>query len=68
MNVTYERVPQSGVRWYLPSQLAAARARVAALENEARRYGMHYLLTHPEAVDEAWEREIAKAKRESGEA
>lgn len=53
---------------YLPGQLAAARARVAALENEARRYGMHYILTHPEIVDEAWEREVAKARRESGEA
>lgn len=53
---------------YLPGQLAAARARVAALENEARRYGMHYILTHPEAVDEAWEREVANGKREGGEA
>lgn len=29
---------------YLPAQLEAARRKVAALETEARRYGMHDLL------------------------
>ena len=29
---------------YLPQQILATRAKLRALENEARRYGLHYLV------------------------
>ena len=41
------RDPIYGRTRYLPSQLDAARRKVAALENEARRYGMLHLLDQP---------------------
>lgn len=46
----------------LPEQLDAARRRVTALENEAKRYGMTELLTNPQHVNNAWEIEIIEAQ------
>lgn len=45
-------------RYHLPSQLASARAKVARLENRARRFGMTELLTNLQHVDEAWDRAV----------
>lgn len=46
----------------LPEQLEAARRKVAALECEARRYGMGELLRNPAHLDRAWDRAITEAQ------
>ena len=46
----------------LPGQLERARRHYAALVAEARRYRMTDILTSPERVNEAWEREILGAR------
>lgn len=49
----------------LPEQLDAARRKVTALENEARRYGMSELLRNPVHVDMAWDRAIIEAQNDA---
>jgi hypothetical protein len=51
----------------LPEMLDAARRKVRALENEARRYGMKELLQNPEHVNKAWDREVENAWLENEE-
>lgn len=60
-----EAVYEYNRRRYLPSQLEAARRKVEALENEAKRYGMTELLTHIEHYDRAWDRAVAHAQNEA---
>ena len=48
----------------LPDQLVRARARVAQLEAEARRYRMIDLLTDGEAMNTHWELEVARSRME----
>ena len=45
----------------LPVQIERARARLRQLENQARLYKMDHLLTDPDAVNNAYEREATRA-------
>ena len=60
-----EAVAEYNRRRYLPAQLEAARRKVEALENEARRYGMTELLTRIEHYDRAWDRAVVDAQNEA---
>lgn len=49
----------------LPMQIQAVNRKLKALQAEARRYGMKELLTNPNAVNRAWEREVEMARCEA---
>lgn len=50
----------------LPRQLDAARAKVRAYENAAKRYGMFDLLSDPKHVDKAWDEAIDEGRATNG--
>jgi hypothetical protein len=47
--------------YHLPTQIANARAKLARLEDRARKYGMRELLANPDAASDAFELEAVRA-------
>lgn len=61
----YRRIVNRQYR--MPEMLASTEAKLARLRAEARSYGMHELLDDPDALNDAWERTVKRARIEGGE-
>ncbi len=65
MSLSEKQIARALSRKYrLPLMIANAERRLAALRNEASLFGSTAILTDPEVVDRAWDREVELARIE----